>query len=1066
MQEDCLFGGASEKAKMKNLKFGLVTRRSFSIVWLGVFLFTQACQLIPNPQSSSPLLALMVLFSGGATSSSGASATSKEISSFQLASQSGVIGANSIGVTMPYGSRTTDLIATFEHTGKSAVVGGAVQTSGISANDFSAPIVYTVVAENGSTKDYTVTVEVANGSANDITAFSILGQAGTIGTNSVGVTVPFGTNPNGLVATFTISGASVNINGTNQVSASTANDFTTAKTYTVVAANGTTKNYTVTVVVALNSAKDITAFSILGQAGTIGANSVGVTLPFGTNPNNLVPSFTISGASVNINGTNQVSATTANDFTTVLIYTVVAADGTTKNYNITVVVSASPAKDITAFSILGQAGIIGANSIGVTLPFGTNPIGLVATFTISGASVNINGTSQVSATTANDFTTAKTYTVVAADGSTKAYTVTVTIAASPAKDITAFSILGQAGTIGANSVGVTVPFGTNPNGLVATFTISGASVNINGTSQVSATTANDFTSAKSYTVVAANGSTKAYTVTVTVAANPAKDITAFSILGQSGAIGTNSIGVTVPYGTNPNGLVPTFTISGTSININGTNQASGTTANDFTSAITYSVVAADSTTKTYTVTVTVAASPAKDITAFSILGQAGTIDTNSISVTIPYGTNPHGLIATFTISGASVNINGANQVSATTTNDFTTAKTYTVVAADGSTNAYTVTVTIAASPAKDITAFSILGQNGTIGTDTITVKFPSGTGVSSLVPTFTISGTSVNIGGANQVSATTVNDFTSAKTYTVVAANGTTKNYTVSVNVLADIVWRDLASSADGVKLVSVSTLSSGQIFTSSDSGMTWTIRENSRYWFGITSSTDGNNLAAIVNGGGQIYTSTDSGVTWTPRENNRNWYGIASSADGTKLAAVVNNGNIYTSTDSGVSWTPRENTRGWYAIASSADGTKLAAVVNNGQIFTSNDSGATWTARDNNRFWTCITSSADGLKLAAVDGNRIYTSTDSGETWTARESVRVWRVIASSADGTKLVAAHYGGQLYTSTDSGVTWTPRESNRNWRSVASSNDGTKLVAHVQPGQIYTSTDSGATWQVRY
>ena len=63
-----------------------------------------------------------------------------------------------------------------------------------------------------------------------------------------------------------------------------------------------------------------------------------------------------------------------------------------------------------------------------------------------------------------------------------------------------------------------------------------------------------------------------------------------------------------------------------------------------------------------------------------------------------------------------------------------------------------------------------------------------------------------------------------------------------------------------------------------------------------MASSADGNKLVAVVSEGGQIYTSTDSGITWTPRESNRRWYGVASSADGNKLVAVVNNGQIYTS--------------------------------------------------------------------------------------------------------------------------------------------------------------------------
>jgi hypothetical protein len=46
----------------------------------------------------------------------------------------------------------------------------------------------------------------------------------------------------------------------------------------------------------------------------------------------------------------------------------------------------------------------------------------------------------------------------------------------------------------------------------------------------------------------------------------------------------------------------------------------------------------------------------------------------------------------------------------------------------------------------------------------------------------------------------------------------------------------------------------------------------------------------------GQIYTSSDSGLSWIPRESARNWTGVASSSDGAKLVAVVGGGRIYTS--------------------------------------------------------------------------------------------------------------------------------------------------------------------------
>jgi len=62
-----------------------------------------------------------------------------------------------------------------------------------------------------------------------------------------------------------------------------------------------------------------------------------------------------------------------------------------------------------------------------------------------------------------------------------------------------------------------------------------------------------------------------------------------------------------------------------------------------------------------------------------------------------------------------------------------------------------------------------------------------------------------------------------------------------------------------------------------------------------VASSADGSKLVA----GGysdQIYTSTDSGVSWTPRESSRAWVAIASSADGNKLVAGAYTDKIYTS--------------------------------------------------------------------------------------------------------------------------------------------------------------------------
>jgi hypothetical protein len=85
----------------------------------------------------------------------------------------------------------------------------------------------------------------------------------------------------------------------------------------------------------------------------------------------------------------------------------------------------SSAKEITSFSLDGVTGVINETNktVAVTMPFGTNVTSLVATFTTTGASVAVGATTQISGTTANDFTNPLTYKVTAEDGSTVDYTV-------------------------------------------------------------------------------------------------------------------------------------------------------------------------------------------------------------------------------------------------------------------------------------------------------------------------------------------------------------------------------------------------------------------------------------------------------------------------------------------------------------------------------------------------------------------------------------------------------------------------------------------------------------------
>ena len=178
-------------------------------------------------------------------------------------------------------------------------------------------------------------------------------------------------------------------------------------------------------------------------------------------------------------------------------------------------------------------------------------------------------------------------------------------------------------------------------------------------------------------------------------------------------------------------------------------------------------------------------------------------------------------------------------------------------------------------------------------------------------------------------------------------------------------LWSSVASSSDGTRLVAVSggfdidgvLTNGGYIYTSSDSGATWTQRTAPQQgWVSLASSSDGTKLVAV--GNDSIYRSSDSGTTWAQTGAQQLWSSVASSSDGTKLVAVVAGDHIYTSSDSGVTWTqttaPQQD---WVSVASSSDGTNLVAVsggvlvdgavVNDGYIYTSSDSGVTWTQRE-----------------------------------------------------------------------------------------------------------------------
>ncbi len=93
----------------------------------------------------------------------------------------GVINGLDIFAIVPYGTNVTALVATFTANGLSVAVEGNVQTSGVTANDFSNSVCYVVTAEDNSTKNYNVNVTFAAIPATESSIFNVSNSIGDSG---------------------------------------------------------------------------------------------------------------------------------------------------------------------------------------------------------------------------------------------------------------------------------------------------------------------------------------------------------------------------------------------------------------------------------------------------------------------------------------------------------------------------------------------------------------------------------------------------------------------------------------------------------------------------------------------------------------------------------------------------------------------------------------------------------------------------------------------------------------------------------------------------------------------
>ena len=285
-----------------------------------------------------------------------------------------------------------------------------------------------------------------------------------------------------------------------------------------------------------------------------------------------------------------------------------------------------------------------------------------------------------------------------------------TITKSTEKNMLTFTFVSPAaiGFINGTNILVTLPYGTDLTNLVAHFTLSDkATAQVGGVAQISGVTTTNFSTPVFYTIIAEDATVKTYTVLVSLAKNSAKELTTYLFTNPvaSGVFNGNTISLQVPFGTDITKLVANFTASsGAQVKVKGVNQVSGTTPNDFTAPVTYTVYAEDGTSQDYMVVVYVLAVPKsseKDILTFGLTNPytIGVITGTNIAIKVPFGTDVTSLTAFFTLSSSAIAyIGNVGQITGVSINNFATPVSYIVTAEDGTTKTYIVTVTIDKNP--------------------------------------------------------------------------------------------------------------------------------------------------------------------------------------------------------------------------------------------------------------------------------------------------------------------------------------------------------------------------------
>lgn len=273
---------------------------------------------------------------------------------------------------------------------------------------------------------------------------------------------------------------------------------------------------------------------------------------------------------------------------------------------------------------------------------------------------------------------------------------------------------------------------------------------------------------------------------------------------------------------------------------------------------------------------------------------------------------------------------------------------------------------------------------------------------------------------------------------------------------------------------VFASTMETPFVFSTTDSGNSWTAIGIAQTQFGVPALIANGGVLFAGTFGGGVFLSTNNGKDWTQASTGLTDLGIQSLtvSSGSIVAGTYGEG-AFLSSDNGNSWGTSDN--GFtlpftYVNSLVISGTNLLAATLNG-IFLSTDNGAHWNLVGSDLISGSVPSLAisNGNLFACSNTDHIYRSTDNGQSWTAASSgfvnppgseiISSVACLASSRSG--LLAGSTGRGVFLSTDSGASWNAVNTGLTGGYVTAlvANDSSVLAGSWG---VFLSTDGGVHW----